>query len=92
MKQLRKINLSALSHDELMRQEQQRLKGGVDCRCTCTCDVTCACQYIGSASNDAVIASHPVTVSIANNTVSGSSASLANILAEQTHEINNLNS
>lgn len=80
MKQLRKINLSALSHDELMRQEQQRLKGGADCLCRCVCDVTCACTYMSQASADAVITAHPVTVSNGDSDADQSSRSLADNL------------
>ena len=77
MKRLRKINLSALSHDELLRQEQRQLKGGRDCLCTCTCNSTCACSYVSQASTDTVITSHPVTVANADTIVDENSQNLA---------------
>lgn len=45
MKKLSKISLHNLSQAELVKREQNQLKGGLMCTCGCYCGYNCSCSY-----------------------------------------------
>lgn len=50
MKKLSRISLHNLSQAEMVKREQNLLKGGVDLPCVCI--ISCSCRYVGEKEND----------------------------------------
>lgn len=46
MKKLKKISLQNLVQNEMAKKEQDLLKGG--CTCACSCTYECGCKYAGA--------------------------------------------